>query len=143
MRKTIGWMLAALFALVALDAAAQSPNDRVEAFLNAIPKEPDAAVDKLFHGSREEKISPKSGEQLKARLRTSIPVLGRYSGLEKISEKDLTQSLRRLVYLQKFETVPALWVIYLYRTGPNEWVINTLNFTVNLADPVGAVLNSL
>ena len=42
-----------------------------------------------------------------------------------------------------FETGPALWVIYLYRTGPNEWVINTLNFTVNLADPVGAVLNSL
>jgi hypothetical protein len=143
MRKTIGWMLAALFTLAALDAAAQAPNERFEAFLNGVAKDTDAAVDKLFRGSREEKISPKAPEQLKGRLKGTIPLLGRYSGFEKISEKELSPSLRRVVYLQKFESAPALWVVYLYKAGPNDWVINTMNYTVNLTDPIGAVLNGL
>jgi len=146
MIRTMGWMLAALLPLFALDAAAQgapAPAERIEAFLTGAAKDSDAAVDKLFHGSREEKISAKAADQLKARLKTTIPVLGRYSGFEKLSDKELSPSLRRLVYLQKFESVPALWVFYVYRTGPNEWLINTMNFTLNLTDPVAAVLNGL
>jgi hypothetical protein len=143
MRKTILWMLAALFAAVAVQASAQAPNERFESFLNGVAKDSDAAVDKLFRGSREEKISPKVSEQLKARLKGTIPMLGHYSGFEKIAEKDLSPSLRRVVYLQKFESVPALWVVYLYKAGPNEWLINTMNFTINLTDPIGAVLNGL
>jgi len=146
MNRTMGWMLAALLPLFALDAAAQGvqpPNERIEAFLTGVAKDSDAAVDKLFKGSREEKISGKVADQLKARLKTTIPILGRYSGFDKLSDKELGPSLRRLVYLQKFESLPALWVIYLYKSGPNEWIINTMNFTLNLTDPVAGVLNGI
>jgi len=146
MIRTIGWMLAALMPLLAVDAAAQgaaSPTERIEAFLNGSAKDSDAAVDKLFHGSREEKISAKAADQVRSRLKTTIPLLGRYSGFEKLNDKELSPSLRRLVYLQKFESVPALWVFYVYRAGPNEWIINSMNFTLNLTDPVAAILNGL
>ncbi len=143
MRTLMGWMVAAALALAAFEAAAQSqsPTERFEQFLGSIAKDSDAATDKLFVGSQEEKISPKAVAALKARFKSTIGLYGKYLGYEKISDREFSPSLRRVTYLQKFESVPAIWVIYLYRPGPHDWLISSLNFVST--DQIGTILNGI
>lgn len=58
-------------------------------------------------------------------------------GIEKIREDDLSPSLKRIVYIQKFERYPVAWEFYFYKPK-DKWMINTLNFRDQIALILGA-----
>ena len=98
----------------------QTPAAQFEAFLTAAPITPDKAVDDLFVDSA---LGADKLASLKAQLKAMLPLYGVPLGFEKILENDISPSLKRLVYLQKFDRTGLLWVIYFYHPK-DKWIAN-------------------
>lgn len=119
-------------------ACAATPAERVETFLRQVTTpESDAAFDALFENSGFAELKLQDLTTLKSQTRMAMGLYGKPIGLEKIWEEDLSPSLKRIVYLQKFERYPVVWEFYFYKPG-DTWVINTLNFKDQVAPLVGA-----
>lgn len=131
-------MCAVAFLSVSLLAQAQTPSERVEVFLRQVATESsDEAFDELFAGSGFSELKPQDLLTLKSQTRMAMGLYGPPIGMEKIREEDLSPSLKRIVYLQKFEKYPVAWEFYFYKPK-DTWVINTLNFKDQVAPLVGA-----
>jgi hypothetical protein len=132
-------VLATLILLVTSAAAfAQTPSERVEEFLRQVTtSESDKAMDRLFAGSGFAESKPQDIVTLKSQTKMAMGLYGLPLGIEKIREEDLSPSLKRLVYLQKFEKYPVAWEFYFYKPK-DDWVINTLNFKDQIGPLVGA-----
>ena len=112
---------------------AETPSERVERFLQqVVTPESDAAFDTLFAGSGFAESKPQDLLTLKSQTKMAMGLYGTPIGLEKIWEEDLSPSLKRIVYLQKFEKYPVAWEFYFYKPK-DVWVINTLNFKDQIA----------
>lgn len=112
---------------------AETPSESVERFLQqVVTPESDAAFDRLFAGSGFAQLKPQDFLTLKSQTKMAMGLYGTPIGLEKIWEEDLSPSLKRIVYLQKFEKYPVAWEFYFYKPK-DVWVINTLNFKDQIA----------
>ena len=69
---------------------------------------------------------------MKAQFKALLPLLGKPLGVEKVSEKDIAPSLKKLVYIEKFEKVVVVWIGYYYRPRDN-WVANGVFFSSEYA----------
>jgi hypothetical protein len=119
-------------------AFAQTPSEHVEEFLRQVTtSESDQAMDRLFAGSGFAESKPQDIVTLKSQTKMAMSLYGTPLGIEKIREEDLSPSLKRLVYLQKFEKYPVAWEFYFYKPK-DVWVINTLNFKDQIGPLVGA-----
>jgi hypothetical protein len=119
-------------------AHAETPSESVERFLRQVTTpESDAAFDRLFAGSGFAELKPQDLVTLKSQTKMAMGLYGTPIGLEKIWEEDLSPSLKRIVYLQKFEKYPVAWEFFFYKPK-DAWVINTLNFKDQVAPLVGA-----
>lgn len=117
---------------------AQTPSGTVERFLHKVATSAsDEALDDLFAGSGFAETKPQDIITLKSQTRMAMGLYGTPIGIEKIREEDLSPSLKRIVYLQKFERYPVAWEFYFYKPK-DTWVINTLNFKDQIASLVGA-----
>ena len=117
---------------------AQTPSEKVEDFLKQVTTpESDRAMDTLFSGSGFAELKPQEVVTLKSQTKMAMGLYGTTLGFEKIREEDLSPSLKRLVYLQKFEKYPVAWEFYFYKPK-DVWVINTLNFRDQIGLLVGA-----
>lgn len=131
-----------LFGLALLGASAmalaQTPSERAERFLRQVATPAsDAAFDEIFAGSGLAEAKPQELATIKSQTRMAMGLYGTPIGVEKIWEEDLSPSLKRLVYLQKFDHYPVAWEFYFYR--PKEtWILNTINFKDQVAPLVGA-----
>lgn len=132
-------VLTALTLLVASAAAfAQTPAERVEEFLRQVTTaESDKAMDRLLSGSGLAESKPQDIVTVKSQTKMAMGLYGTPVGIEKIREEDLAPSLKRLVYLQKFEKYPVAWEFYFYKPK-DTWVIYTLNFKDEIGLLVGA-----
>jgi hypothetical protein len=131
--------LLSLFLLGASTLAyAQTPSNDAEHFLRKVTtQDSDAAFDQLFAGSGFAESKPQDLVTLKSQTKMAMGLYGTPLGLEKIWEEDLSPSLKRLVYLQKFEKYPVVWEFYFYKPK-DRWVINTLKFQDQVSPLVGA-----
>lgn len=132
-----------MFSLLLLVAAnfvhAKTPSERVEHFLQqVVTAESDAAIDDLFAGSGFADQKPQELTTLKSQTKMAMGLYGTMIGIEKVEETDLSPSLKRLVYLQKFEGYPVAWEFYFYKAH-DEWHINTMNFKDQIAPIMGRV----
>lgn len=119
-------------------ACAATPSESVERFLRQVATpDSDAAFDRLFAGSGFAEMKPQEFLTLKSQTKMAMGLYGTPIGLEKVWEEDLSPSLKRIVYLQKFEKYPVAWEFYFYKPK-DVWVINTLNFKDQIAPIVGA-----
>ena len=117
---------------------ASEPSDRVENFLSKVATpEADAAFDGLFAGSRFAEMKPQEILTLKSQTKMAMGLYGAPLGVEKIEEIDLSPSVKRLVYVQKFADFPVAWEFYFYRAR-DEWSMNTIQFK----DQIASILDS-
>jgi len=117
-------------------AFASQAADKAETFLAEVTAgDPAKAIDNLFAGSGILALKPQSVEFMKTQTRAAIEAYGKVLGVEKIHEESLTPSLKRLVYLQKFEFCPVIWEMYFYK-AKDSWAINSILFN----DDVGALV---
>lgn len=128
----------ALFAFASSVACAQTPSESVETFLQRVATpESDSAVEKLFAGSGIIQLKPQTIITFKGQIKMAMGLYGTQTGIEKVREDDISPSLKRLIYIQKFEDLPVAWEFYFYKRK-DMWVINTLNFR----DEVGLIVGS-
>jgi hypothetical protein len=112
---------------------AETPSESIERFLLQVATpESDAAFDRLFAGSGFAELKPQELLTLKGQTKMAMGLYGTPIGLEKVLEEDLSPSLKRIVYLQKFEKYPVAWEFYFYKPK-DKWVINVLNFKDQIA----------
>ena len=135
-------MIRAFFGMALLVASslsqAQTPSERVEQFLQQVTTPAsDQAMDDLFAGSGFAETKPQDIVTLKSQTKMAMGLYGTPIGIEKVREEDLSPSLKRLVYIQKFERYPVAWEFYFYKPK-DKWVLNTLNFKDQVAPLVGA-----
>lgn len=133
-------VLVVLVLLVASAAAfAQTPSERVEEFLRqAATSEMDKAMDRLLADSGLAETKPQVIVTLKGQVKLIMELYGAPLGTEKVWEEDLSPSLKRLVYLQKFEKAPIAWEFYFYKPK-DSWRLNAINFK----DQVGALVGAM
>jgi hypothetical protein len=81
----------------------------------------------LFKGSGLFESKPQEILTVKSQTKMAMGLYGTPIGLEKVREENFSPSLKRLVYIQKYETHPVAWEFYFYK-AKDKWVINTLNF---------------
>jgi len=130
-----------LFAPAAAGAATPdaTPAQRVETFLPAVSSpESDKAIDDLFAGSGFAEKKPQDLMTLKGQIKMAMGLYGQQLGVEKIEEQDLSPSVKRLVYIQKFEEFPVAWEFYFYKAH-GQWSLLALNFK----DQVSSILDSV
>ena len=133
----------ALLSLALLGAStlafSQTPSESAEQFLREVAtKDSDAAFDRLFEGSGFAELKPQALVTLKSQTKMAMGLYGTPIGLERVLEEDLSPSIKRLVYIQKFEQYPVAWEFYFYK-AKDTWVINTLAFKDQIAPLVGAM----
>lgn len=117
---------------------AQTPSEIAEQFLLQVTTtESDQAFDKLFKGSGIFESKPQEILTVKSQTKMAMGLFGTPIGLEKVREENFSPSLKRLVYIQKFETFPVAWEFYFYKPK-DKWVINTINFKDQITSIVGA-----
>lgn len=129
------------FALLFVTAVsyAQTPSERVEQFLRQVTtSESDQALDALFAGSGFAESKPQDIITLKSQTKMAMGLYGIPIGIEKIREEDISPSLKRLVYLQKFEKYPVGWEFYFYKPK-DKWLLYQLNFKDQIGSFVGAI----
>lgn len=131
-------LLASLLLLASPFALAQTPAERVEEFLRQVgTAKADEAFDRIFEGSGFAELKPQEFTTLKSQTRMAMGLYGTVLGVEKVREEDLSPSLKRLVYLQKFEQYPVAWEFYFYKPK-DTWQVNSLNFKDQISGLVGA-----
>jgi hypothetical protein len=126
-------------ALLAVSAVsqAQTPSEMAEQYLRQVTtSDSDQALDQLFAGSGIDELKPQEILTLKSQTKMAMGLFGTPIGIEKVREEELSPSLKRLVYLQKFERYPVAWEFYFYKPK-DRWVINTLNFKDKVSSIVG------
>jgi hypothetical protein len=117
---------------------AQSPSDRIEHFFTQVTTPAsDQALEDLFAGSGLSVSKPQEIAKVKSQTKMAMGLYGTPIGLEKVREEDLSPSLKRLVYLQKFEKFPVAWEFYFYKAS-DKWVLNTLTFNDLITPLIGA-----
>lgn len=133
-RVLIGWTLL----IASVMSQAQTPTESVEQFLRQVATtESDKAFDQMFTGSGIFESKPQDMLMLKSQTKMAMGIYGTPIGFEKVREEDFSPSLKRLVYIQKFETYPVAWEFYFYK-AKDKWVINSLNFKDQIASIVGS-----
>lgn len=128
------------FALLLVSAVsqAQTPSEKVEQFLRDVTTpESDRALDQIFAGSGFAEAKPQEVLTLKSQTKMAMGLYGTPIGIEKIREEELSPSLKRLVYLHKFEKYPVAWEFYFYKPK-DAWVVYTLKFMDQIDPLVGA-----
>jgi hypothetical protein len=104
-----------------------SPKGQASAFLARLsPGTWKGAAAELFAGSPLSRANPAKAAQLESRLQAMIHELGPSIGYELVTEKLLSESLVRLVYLLKFENQPTVFEFFYYRAH-DSWEIVLLN----------------
>ncbi len=119
-----------LISLLLVTAVAQSatPAERAEIFLRQVTtSQSDKAYDDLFAGSGFAEQKPQDLLTIKSQTKMAMGLYGTPIGIEKLQEIDLSPSIKRLIYIQKFEAYPVAWEFYFYRAH-DEWTLNSINF---------------
>ena len=130
-------VLAFALAFASVGACAQTPSESADAFLKQVATpESDAAIDTLFSGSGISDLKPQAITALKGQIKMAMGLYGTPIGFEKAREEDISPSVKRLIYIQKFDNLPVAWEFYFYRSK-NAWIINALNFKDQIGSIVG------
>lgn len=115
-------LLVVFLSLISVCAYANSPSTMTESFLSMVAINPAKATDELMRGSALE-AQPQAIAAMKVQLASAISIYGNPLGFEKVSEQEISPSLRRLVYIQKYESLPMGWEFYFYRARDRWFVI--------------------
>lgn len=126
-----------LFLLASSTSMAATPSERVEEFLEQVAtSQSDQAYDQLFAGSGFAEQKPQELKTIKSQTKMAMGLYGKPLGIEKIREEDLSPSIKRLVYIQKFESFPVAWEFYFYKAH-DAWTLNTINFKDQISSILG------
>jgi hypothetical protein len=126
-----------LLLLAASPSMAATPSERVEEFLGQVTtSQSDQAYDQLFAGSGFAEQKPQELKTIKSQTKMAMGLYGKPLGIEKIREEDLSPSIKRLVYIQKFESFPVAWEFYFYKAH-DTWTLNTINFKDQISSILG------
>jgi hypothetical protein len=117
---------------------AATPTDMVELFLQQVTtSQSDQAYDQLFAGSGFAEQKPQDLLAVKSQTKMAMGLYGKPIGVERIREDDLSPSIKRLVYVQKFESFPVAWEFYFYKPH-DKWQLNTIRFKDQVASILGS-----
>ena len=135
-------MIRALFATLLLAASgvcvAAQPAEQIERFLSRVATPAsDTAYDELFAGSRFAEMKPQEIITIKSQTKMAMGLYGTPLGVEKIEERDVSPSVKRLVYIQKFRDFPVAWEFYFYKPKDG-WVMNSIQFKDQITSILGA-----
>jgi len=118
---------------------AELPADIASRFLeNSGGDQSDAAVEKLFEGSGFADRKPLDMAALKGQLKEIKKIYGQDFGVELVEDIELSPSLRRLIYIQKFNDSPVVWRFYFYKPK-DRWMITSLNFQEQVSEVLDSV----
>jgi hypothetical protein len=117
--------LAVLLLVFSACSQANTPPEIAEKFLLALAVDSAKATDDLLVGSELEK-QPQAVFAMKTQLATIKPMYGKPLGIERVLDQEISPSLRRLVYIQKYQSLPMAWEFYFYRAG-KFWVVTEFN----------------
>ena len=116
---------------------AAQPAESAERFLAKVATpDSDAAYDSLFSGSRFAEMKPQEIITIKSQTKMAMGLYGAALGVEKVEERELSPSVKRLVYIQKFKDFPVAWEFYFYK-AKHAWTLNSVQFK----DQVPAILD--
>ena len=110
-------------------AAAPLPRQSVESFFTAVINGKIAeGYDQLFAGSSIPQDKPQAVASLKQQTQSGLPLYGKISGFEQISEEKFGSSIVRYVYVLKSEKGPTIWEFFFYK--PNDsWFLGNVVFS--------------
>lgn len=122
------------FFLIANTGHAQSSiDDFVTNFFNKYSHNTDEAIDYLFSsniwlGGKTDEI-----HKIKFQLNETKGLLGEYYGFEKLSEKSLGQSQKKIVYSVNYDRQPLRFILTFYK-AKDQWKILNYYFDDNFKD---------
>ncbi len=136
MKKIIFLFPAILFFGITPLFSQLSPGQALERFFNKYRYEPMEAVDYIF--SKNPIFEGEAADQaqnVKDKLASAIPVLGRYYGREPITKKEIGTSLVLYSYLIQYERQPIRFTFKFYKPD-REWFLLSFAFDDNLSDEI-------
>jgi len=137
MRRSILGGCLALVAAAHAARAENTPRNVADQFFQTASKQGVArAVDQISEGAPVVGGKVDALAALKAHAEQALTSYGGSLGAELLEEKDLGTALKRLVYIQKLERHPLIWVFYFYRPH-SEWFVSGISFNDELKLPNG------
>ncbi len=131
------FVLAFSLAFASAAGFAQTPSESADVFLAQVATaKSDEAIDTLFAASGIADLKPQAITALKGQIKMAMGLYGKSIGFEKAREENISPSVKRLVYIQKFENLPVAWEFYFYKPK-DTWIINSLNFQDQIGTIVG------
>ncbi len=122
------FIVLSIFTIFCGASFAQEPKEQAEQFLSSVIKgEVDAAYDKIFTDTKMTDLKPQALSGLKTQTKSVYQMYGQPFAYEMIHNEILSPSLRRLVYLLKFELTPTTWEFYFYQ-AKDKWTLNKITF---------------
>lgn len=113
---------------------AKMPEEMVEAFLSKVDHAPREALDEII------KNGPLDNPRLQTTMRDlgiKIPLAMQIIGEkietppEKIKESNISDSMKRLIYVQKYEIMPMVWYFNFYKAR-NNWTLQAIYFNTEI-----------
>ena len=123
----------ALFCITNITLA-ETPHEMVDRFLLKVDESPQEAVNEII----------KNGPLASPRLQMNIGSLGNQIALaiqvsgnkidtppEKLKEQDISNYMKHMVYVQKYEVMPITWYFSFYKPH-NEWILQSIYLNTDL-----------
>lgn len=137
MKKTI-----LLFGIILCNSIifGQSTTDELtNKFIKIYEKNTDSAFDYIFGTNKWMGDNKEGAEKVKFQIRQYASLMGEYIGFEKLTEKNLGESLKVSVYIVKYERQPLRFIFKYYKAKDN-WILFNLKFDDNIDDELDEIM---
>ena len=131
MKKII--LLTILTLNITLSYSQNSTEQLSEKFFEEYSQDTNQALDNLFSTNKWMNEDQNGINKVKFQIREYSNLVGNYLGYDKIGEKSLSESLKIVVYLVKYERQPFRFIFKYYKPK-NDWMIYNFSFDENIDD---------
>ena len=137
MKKTI--LLLSLSLLTSFTFAQNSTDELTSKFFKKYKSNTDEAFDYIFGTNKWMGENKDGTENVKFKLREYANLMGEYLGFEKLTEKNLGESLKVSVYLVKYDRQPLRFIFKFYK-GKKNWKLYNLKFDEKIDDELEEIM---
>ena len=126
------FVIGSIIVLLTSTLFASEPSQQLDGFFHAMQKmEVNKAFSSfdVFANSKEDQLSI---EKMKSNIKKGLPDMGNPLGYEMIKEENYGKSIKRYVYLLKFDQGLVLWEFFFYKSK-DDWKLKMLNYTTNIS----------
>jgi len=131
MKKII--LLTILTLNITLSYSQNSTEQLSKKFFEEYSQDTNQALDNLFSTNKWMNEDQNGINKVKFQIREYSNLVGNYLGYDKIGEKSLSESLKIVVYLVKYERQPFRYIFKYYKPK-NDWMIYNFSFDENIDD---------